>query len=455
MELNAEFLSRIQFGMTAGFHYLYPPLTIGLGWLMFIMEVQYLRTHEAVYEQMAKFWTKVFALTFAMGVTTGIVLEFEFGTNWAVFSRYVGDIFGSPLAAEALFAFFLESTFLAVLVFGWDRVSPRVHLLATGMVAFGSTLSAVWIVVANSWMHSPAGFHLVGEGAQMRAEIVSFWAMFFNPTSMPRLAHVLVSALITGAFFVMSVSAFYILKNRHLDFAKRSFTIALVMGFFSSYVILATGHFQAQIVAGVQPAKLAAFEGHFKTIEGGAPLYLFGIPDVQEQRVKYGLAIPGALSFLAHDDFSKPVTALDAFPKEDWPPVHIPFFAFHLMVFLGMSFIAMATASLFFWWRGTLFEKRWLMWIFVFSVPAPYIVNQLGWIAAEVGRQPWIVHGLLRTSDAVSPGITGAQVLGSLLMFTFIYSVLFALYIFLLNDKIQKGPGPLDGEPAAQAGEIR
>lgn len=454
MELDPILLSRIQFGMTAGFHYLYPPLTIGLGWLMFIMEVRYFWTGEEIYEQMAKFWTKLFALTFAMGVTTGIVLEFEFGTNWAQFSRFVGDIFGSPLAAEALFAFFLESTFLAVLVFGWDRVSKRVHLLATAMVAVGSTLSAVWIVVANSWMHSPAGFHLVGEGAEMRAEIVSFWAMFFNPTSMPRLAHVLVTAMITGTFFVMSVSAFYILKNRHVDFAKRSFTIALIIGFFSSITILGTGHLQAQIMAEVQPAKLAAFEGHFKTIEGGAPLYLFGIPDVGEERVKFGLPIPGMLSFLAYNDFSKPVTALDAFPREDWPPVVFPFLAFHTMVALGMGFIGMSVLSLFFWWRGTLFEKRWLMWIFVFAVPAPYIANQLGWMATEIGRQPWIVQGLLRTSEAHSPGITGAQVLGSILMFTFIYTILFVLYIYLLNEKIQKGPEPPEGEASAQAGEV-
>ncbi len=440
MAIDVEMLSRIQFALTVMFHYLYPPLSIGLGWLMVIMEGRYLQTGNTVYERMARFYTRIFAATFAMGVTTGIVMEFEFGTNWAAYSRFVGDVFGSPLAAEALFAFFLESTFLAVLVFGWDRVSKRTHFIATCAVAAGATLSAVWIVVANSWQHSPAGFHVVGEGLNMRAEITDFWAMVFNPTSAGRLAHVLVSSLITGSFFVMSVNAYYILKNRHVDFAQRSFRIALVVGFLSSYTILATGHLQAQTVARVQPAKLAAFEGHFITESGGTPLYVFGIPDSQAKRVRLGLPIPGLLSFLAFNSFRTPVTALDTFDEADRPPVLIPFFSFHLMVALGMAFIGLSTLSLFFWWRNTLFQQRWLMIIFVFAVPLPYIANELGWVAAEVGRQPWIVQGLLRTKDAISESVSAGQVLASTIMFTSIYSLLFALYIFILNDKIQRGP---------------
>jgi cytochrome d ubiquinol oxidase subunit I len=444
MHWDAEMLARVQFALTAMFHYLYPPLTIGLAWLMVMMEALHLKTGQAVYESMAKFWTRIFAATFAMGVTTGIVMEFEFGTNWAAYSRFVGDVFGSPLAAEALLSFFLESTFLGVLVFGWNRVSKRVHLFAATMVAVGATLSALWIVVANSWQHTPAGYHIVGEGFNARAEITSFWAMFFNPSSMGRYLHVLLAAFVQAAFFVMGISAYYVLKNRHLDFAKRSFRMALVFGLVSSVLLLGAGHGQAMNIARNQPAKLAAFEGHFRTEEGGTPLYLFGIPDAKAERVRYGIGIPGFLSFLAYMDFNRPVTALDAFPIEDQPPVAIPFQSYHLMITLGMAFIGLTLLGTVLWWRGTLFEQRWLLWVFVMALPAPYLANSAGWVAAEVGRQPWIVQGLLRTRDGLSESVSAGQVLGSLLMFTAIYSLLFVLYVFILREKIRKGPEPVD-----------
>lgn len=448
MHLDVEMLARIQFAITASFHYLYPPLTIGLGWLMVVMEALHLKTGDPVYEKMAKFWTKIFAATFAMGVTTGIVMEFEFGTNWANYSRFVGDVFGSPLAAEALISFFLESVFLGVLVFGWNRVSQRTHLFAAVMVALGATLSALWIVVANSWQQTPAGYHIVGEGASARAEIVSFMAMFFNPSSMERYLHVVIGALLTAAFFVMSVSAYYLLKGQHVEFAKRSFKIALIFGAVAAVSALGSGHAHAVGVAKTQPAKLAAYEGHFKTSEGGTPLYLIGFPDEKEQRVRYGIGIPGFLSFLVYMDFTKPVTALDTFAPEDQPPVLIPFFAFHTMMSLGMAFIGLTLFGVFLWWRGQLFECRWLLWIFVFALPAPYIANMAGWIAAEVGRQPWIVYGLLRTKDGISEGVTAGQVLGSSLMFTVIYSLFFVLYVFIIREKIRKGPEALDAENA-------
>jgi cytochrome d ubiquinol oxidase subunit I len=440
MEFDALWLSRLQFAITVMFHYLFPPLSIGLGVLLVFMEGMYLRTGNAQYEVMAKFWTKIFAVTFAMGVATGIVMEFQFGTNWATYSRYVGDVFGSALAAEGVFAFFLESGFLALLVFGWDRVSPRVHFFSTIMVSLGSIFSAVWIVVANSWQQTPAGYHIVDYMGGKRAEITDFWALVFNPSSMHRLSHVLVGAFILGAFFVMSITGYYIVKGRHLDFAKKSFTIALVLAAVASVGQLLIGHGHAVQVAETQPAKMAAFEGLFRTSEGGTPLTVFGFPDTRLQTVRYAVEIPGMLSWLIYGDATKPVPGLDKVPAEDQPPVAIPFHAYHAMIGLGTYFIGISLLALFFRLRGTLFEKKWLMWVFVFSVAGPYIANQLGWVAAEVGRQPWIVYGLLRTSDAVSRNVRGGEVLISIIMFTAIYLLLFAIWVFVLNDKIHHGP---------------
>jgi cytochrome d ubiquinol oxidase subunit I len=440
MELDVVLLSRLQFALTIMFHYLFPPLTIGLAVIMAIMEGLYLKTRNPQYEAMTKFWTKIFSVNFAMGVATGIVMEFEFGTNWSQYSRFVGDVFGSALAAEGIFAFFLESGFLAVLVFGWDRVSPRMHFIATVMVALGAIFSSIWIVIANSWMQTPAGFHLVGEGLTYRAEITDFWAMVFNPSSIYRLVHVWAGAFTLGSFVVLSISSWYLLKGRHLDFARRSFAIGLAVATVVSLGTLVTGHFQAHNVAEYQPAKLAAYEGHFVTGDGGAPAWLFGIPDVEEGRVKYGLGVPGGLSLLVHFDPAAPVAGLDQFPREDWPRVGYVFQTYHLMVMLGTAFIALTLLASFFYWRGTLFSRRWLLWVFVFSPLAAHLANQLGWASAEMGRQPWIVYGLMRTSDAVSKSITGGMVLSSIIMFGLIYAALFAVYVFVLNAKIQHGP---------------
>ncbi|MBR9974135.1 MAG: cytochrome ubiquinol oxidase subunit I [Bacteroidetes bacterium] len=438
MDLDVLFLSRFQFALTIMFHYLFPPLSIGLGVIMVITEGMYIKTKNREYEAMARFWTKIFAVVFAMGVATGIVMEFQFGTNWATYSRYVGDVFGSPLAAEGIFAFFLESGFLAILVFGWDRVSTGVHFFSTVMVSLGSMFSAVWIVVANSWMQTPTGFHIVGEGMSARAEITDFWAMVFNPSSVDRLVHTLIGAFILGAFFVMSITAWYILHGRHVRLSKQSFTIALVFGTIASLAALVTGHQQANTVSHTQPAKLATFEGHFKT--GPADLYLFGFPDETREMVRYGLAIPGGLSFLLHGDFDTPVTGLDQFAPEDRPPLQIPFQAYHLMVTFGMYFIGLTLFASFLRWRGTLFDKRWLLWVFVVSVIGPYISNQAGWVAAEVGRQPWIVYGLLRTSDALSKAVSAGEVLTSIIMFTIIYLLLLAVWLYVMNEKIKHGP---------------
>lgn len=450
--MDVATLSRIQFAITIMFHYLFPPLAIGMGAFLVFLEARYLKTRDVQYEAATKFWVKIFALNFALGVASGIVMEFQFGTNWAVYSRYVGDVFGSALAAEGIFAFFLESGFLAVLVFGWDKVSTRVHFFATLMVALGSIFSAIWIVVAISWQQTPAGFvirdFVTPAGIVKRAELTDFWKVVFNPSAMDRLVHVLIGAFVLGSFFVLSISAFYLLKNRHVDFARKSFTTALVVAAVASVAILISGDSQGRLVARYQPAKLAAMEGIFKSTEAGAPMHIFGIPDAKSGTVHWNVEIPGLLSFLVHRDFSKPVPGLDRF-EPDTPPVALPFFSFHIMVGLGIYFVVLTWYAVWSRLRGKLFDRKWLLWIFVFSVIGPFAANELGWITAEVGRQPWIVYNQLRTADAVSRSLDASQVVGSIIMFGVIYALLFALWIYLLNDKIQKGPEPVSLQNAA------
>jgi cytochrome bd ubiquinol oxidase subunit I len=453
--MDPIYLSRIQFALTVMFHYIFPPLTIGLGAMLVILEGAWLKTGDASYKSAAKFWTKIFALNFAMGVVTGIVMEFQFGTNWATYSRYVGDVFGSALAAEGIFAFFLESGFLAVLIFGWDRVSPRMHFFSALMVSLGSIFSSIWIVVANSWQQTPAGYHLVEQvingRMQVRAETTDFWAVVFNPSTVERLTHVLIGAFILGAFFVMSITAYYILKKRHEDFARRSFTAALGVALVASLAALFSGHSQAKNVYRTQPAKMAAFEGHFKT-GPNAPLYVFGFPDEQSQTVRAGVKIPGMLSYLIHNDAGKPVTGLADFPADERPPVAMSFYSYHVMVGLGMFFIGITILAVILRCSGKLFSQRWLMWVFVFAVIGPYIANELGWAAAEIGRQPWIVYGLLKTGAAVSPVVGAGAILGSIIMFSLIYVVLFGIWLYLLDAKIKAGPEPAGPEAVGKHG---
>jgi len=431
--------------LTASFHYLYPPLSIGLGVALVVMEGLWLKTGHEVWHRMARFWTKVFALTFSLGVATGIVMEFEFGTNWSRYSRFVGDVFGSALAAEGVFAFFLESGFLAVLLFGWDRVPKWLHFLSTCLVSLGAHFSAVWIVIANSWQHTPAGHHVVAGPLGMRAEIVDFWALVFNPSSLQRLGHVLGGAWLAGATLLLSVGAWYLLKDRHRQFALRTITVGLVVGFAASLWQLGTGHLSAAGVAETQPVKLAAFEGHYPT-SAPADLYLFGWVKDAEQRT-VGLSVPGGLSLLVHGDPTVPIPGLNAVPKEDRPPIQAVFQSYHAMVAIGMALIGLMGLAALLHWRDKLPKARWLLWALVFSVLLPQFANQLGWFSAEVGRQPWIVQGLLRTKDAVSPNLSAAHVLTSIILFGVIYSGLFVLFIYLLDQKIKHGP---DGEDGAE-----
>jgi cytochrome d ubiquinol oxidase subunit I len=472
-ELDVVQLSRWQFALTIMFHYLFPPLTIGMGVVLVHLEGMYLWTRESIYEQAARFWTKIFAVNFAIGVATGIVMEFEFGTNWAMYSRFVGDVFGSALAAEGIFAFFLESGFLAVLVFGWDRVGPKFHFFATLMVALGSIFSSIWITVANSWQQTPAGHHIVPmmrdgkpwvvDGTPIRrAEIVDFWAMVFNPSSVDRLIHVWIGCFILGAAFIMSISAWYLLKRQHEEFARRSFTGALILATISSLAMLLSGHHQAQNVYATQPAKLAAFEAHYKT--GPANLSIAGVPDNETESIRGNIAIPGGLSRLLTGDPKADIVGLDRFRPEDRPPILVAFFSYHLMVGIGTFFVGITSVASLLRWRGTLFHHRWLLWVFVAAVIPAFLANEAGWVAAETGRQPWIVYPPLlrdaageplvdsngyfqydesqglRTNDAVSRAIAAEQVLGSIIMFAGIYALLGVLWVYVLHQKIRHGP---------------
>ena len=454
-------LARVQFAFTAAFHYLYPPLTIGLGMLLVMMEGTWLKTRDPRFHNMARFWTKVFGLIFGLGVATGIVLEFEFGTNWATYSRFVGDIFGSALAAEGIFAFFLESGFLAILLFGWDKVGPRLHFFATCMVALGAHFSAVWIIVANSWQQTPAGSHLEVAGAVVsgpvaltpenlglaRMVIDEFWEVVFNPSSLDRLSHTLMGAWLAGAFFAISVAAYYLLRRRHVEFARSTIKFGLVLATVAAALSIFTGHGSAVGVAENQPSKLAAMEGHWETSDH-VPATLFGWVDTENEQT-YGPAIPGGLSLMIAGKTAHTVVGLKDIPKDLRPPIQPTFQLFHAMVALGMLMAAFTCWGLTLWGRGGLAklerrETRLFLWLAVPLVLAPQIANQAGWFLAEIGRQPWIVWGYLRTSQGLSEVVKAEQVLISLIGFGLVYLLLFVLFLYLLNRKIHHGPEPIE-----------
>jgi cytochrome d ubiquinol oxidase subunit I len=436
--MDVVMLSRIQFALTSGFHYIYPPLSIGLGVMLVIFEGIYLRTKNPLYKDITKFWVKIFALTFALGVATGLVQLFGFGTNWAQYSRFVGDVFGSALGAEGVFAFFLEAGFLGVMLFGWDKVGPKMHYFSTICVAAGAHFSAIWIVVANSWMQTPTGFKIVGEGLKAKAVVTDFWAMIFNPSSVDRLTHVILGCWLSGIFLVLSISAYYFLKKRHLDFAQETMKI----GLWSAAVVLILQLISADITArGVafnQPSKLAAMEGIYQT-QKATPLTLIGWVDTANRTVK-GIQIPGLLSFLVYRDFETPIIGFDQIPTDERPPIPIVFQTYHIMI-LMWGLMALVTIAGFYQWKKKKLKKaKWVLWSLIFSVGFPQIANQTGWMTAEIGRQPWIVWKLMRTTHGVSPSITAPQVMMSILMFIVIYTLLFALFIFLLDRKIKHGP---------------
>jgi len=486
---DVEILARVQFTFTVMFHYIYPPLSIGLGLALVIMEGLWLKTGNPLFHNMARYWTRVFALTFAIGVATGIVMEFEFGTNWSVYSRFVGDIFGSALAAEGIFAFFLESGFLAILLFGWNKVGPKLHFFSTCMVCAGAHFSALWIVVANSWMQTPAGYHLeklvngrpvvLPEGhivgasdlGTVRAVVDDFWTMVFNPSTVDRLVHVLLGAWMAGAFLILSISAYYLLRRRHIDFARASLKVGLAFAAVATVLQMLAGDMAAKGVARNQPIKLAALEGLYET-QAYAPLNLFGWVNASSEQ-SHGIKIPGLLSFLTWGDFAKPVAGLKDLPSDAflrarhpaasanelpairrgyWPMVPAVFQFYHLMIAIGVILLLLVVVGIFLWWRGSLWNvesklTRAYLMALVLSVLGPQIANQAGWFAAEMGRQPWIVYNLLKTSQAFSKVVSAGHILSSLILFAFVYALLFAVFIYLLTRKIQHGPDEEEESP--------
>lgn len=431
-------LSRIQFALNISFHYIFPPLSIGLGLILVIMEGCYLWTKKAIYHELTQFWVKIFALIFAIGVATGLVMVFALGNTFANFSRFVGDVFGSILGAEGIFAFFLESGFLGILLFGWNRVGPKMHFFSTCMVAFGSHFSAIWIVIANSWMQTPAGHAIVGEGASRHATIDNFWQVLFNPSALDRLVHVTIGCWLAGAFLVISVSAFYFLRKTHLEHAKKGLQIGLIVAGVSVLLQLISGDSTARGVAVNQPIKLAACEGVYKT-ETPTSMYLFGYVNAKDQTV-HGVAIPGLLSFLVYRSFSKAVTPLENYPQHLWPKVPWVFQTYHGMILMwGLMFVAVLWAGIV-WWRHGLGNGKWLSRYLVLSVLFPQLGNQLGWYTAELGRQPWAVYGLQTTKEGATERLSKAEVVTSLVMFCVLYFLIFLLFIYLLDKKIRHGP---------------
>jgi cytochrome d ubiquinol oxidase subunit I len=431
--MDVVLLSRLQFAATTMFHFLFVPLTLGLSIIVAVMETRYVRTGDETYLQMTKFWSKVFLINFALGVVTGITLEFQFGTNWSRYSAYVGDIFGSLLAIEATVAFFLESTLIGIWVFGWKKLSPKAHAAVMWLVALGSNLSALWIMVANGWMQNPVGFDIVNG----RAELNDFAAVIFNKFALLIFLHVIAAAVLLSSFVVMGISAYHLLKKNEVDFFTRSFNLALIFGLVSSIVVVIEGDQHAVHVTQTQPAKLAAMEAHWET-GTRAPIILFAIPDEEKEKnvIEIG-KLPGLLSFLGHHDFNAEVKGLKDFPKEERPPVLLTMLAFRVMVGLGTLFpLLMITGFVL---RKRLMENPWYLRVMLYALPLPYVANEAGWFLAEVGRQPWIVYGMMKTADAVAP-ISLSQVSFSILGFVLIYGLLGLTGIFLVATHAKKGP---------------
>ena len=436
--MDVLFLSRLQFAAATMFHFLFVPLTLGLTILIAFMETKYARTGDETYLKMTKFWGKLFLINFALGIVTGITLEFQFGTNWSRYSAFVGDIFGSLLAIEATAAFFLESTLIGVWIFGWKKLSAKAHAAVMWLIAGASTLSAIWILIANSWMQHPVGY-VIRNG---RAELENFAEVVTQPWAILEFIHTVSGAYISSAFFVMGISAYHLLKKQHTDFFTKSFRIALTFGLIFSVIEVAEGHIHGADLADKQPTKLAAMESHWVTQEK-APIYMFVIPDEKNEKNKVEiLPIPGMLSMLAKHNPNAEVKGLKDFPEDERPPVLISFLSFRIMVGLGMLFVLL-TAT------GFLIRKRLLdfplyLKAMLLAIPLPYIAIEAGWVLAEVGRQPWIVYGIMKTSDAVSP-IHTSQVFTSFLAFLIVYGLLGAVGFYLIVKNAKKGPEAVHG----------
>jgi cytochrome d ubiquinol oxidase subunit I len=428
--------ARWQFAFTIMFHYLFPVLTMGLGVLIAVLKTLELRGGGPAYGAAARFWARIFAITFATGVVTGIPMEFQFGTNWARFSRFAGPAVGQTLFMEGVFAFFAESSFLGVFLFGESRVSPRAHWLAAVMVAFGAVLSGFFIVATNAWMQHPVGYVIVGD----RVELTSLWALLTNPYVRWQYPHVISGSLVTASMVMAGTGAFYLLLKQHEEAGRIFVRVGVVSGaIFSLVSLFPTGAFHGEHITRFQPAKMAAMEGLFKT-QDGAPLAIIGMPDVERQELMDPIYVPGLISYLAYGNFKARVTGLNDIPPDQHPPIEIVYYAYHIMVGLGTIFIAITAASLFFLWRGTLYARRGMLWILMLSAPFPYIANEAGWTVAEVGRQPWSVYEVQRVADASSLNVTAGMTYFTLIGFMGLYLALGLLYLLLFARIVQQGP---------------
>jgi cytochrome d ubiquinol oxidase subunit I len=449
--MSTELLNRIQFGLTVSFHFIFPPLSLGVGLVLIIFGVKSVRTGDPKWRQLSTFWVKIYGLIFSMGIATGIVQEFEFGTNWSNYSRFVGNIFGSLLAAEGIFAFMLEGGFLGLMLFGGTRLGNRLWLFATTMVVVGATFSATWIVMANSWMQTPQGYEIndVGQGPQ--AFMTSFRDVVFTPSFIPRILHLLAASWMVGTSMVLSVGAYYLLRKRHVELARTMIRVALPL--FTVLAIAQVALFganQAIEVSKQQPAKLAAMEGVYGT-RTCAPMYILGWTDQKTQQTT-GLAIPCLLSFLTDQNFDASVTGLEATPQADWPEVNLVFQMYHLMINLGMLFIAIGLAACSLWvWRQKLWTNRWILRALVATVFLTEVATISGWWTAEFGRQPWIVWNVLRTAGAQSPNVGTGQLIFSIGMFVVLYAVVLYTFLRLLDRQIKQGPPPPSDESTIES----
>jgi len=434
---DALFWHRVQFGFTVTYHYLFPQLTMGLALLIVVFKRAALRGDERAGEA-ARFWGRIFGINFAIGVVTGIPLEFQFGTNWSRFSQFAGGVIGTTLAMEGVFAFFLESTFLGLFLFGEKRLGPRGHFVSALALFLGSWLSGYFIIATNAFMQYPVG-HAVG--ANGRLEVSSFWSFLFNPWALWEYAHNMSASVVTAAFAVAAVGAYWTLSGEHRETAAINLKVGVIAGLIASVLqIFPTGDAQGKLLAQAQPPTLAAMEGAFQS-EPYAPIAIIGQPDVERHKLENPIYVPAFLSFLAYGHFSAPVRGLDDIPRDEWPDnIELLYYAYHVMVGLGTLFVALLAIAAFLLWRKTLTRTRWVLWALMLAVPFPYIATTAGWLTAELGRQPWLVYGLLRTSEGTSPLVSAGDTLFTTLGFSGLYLVIGILFLFLVGREIARGP---------------
>ena len=446
--MNALLLDRIQFAFTITYHYLFPQLTMGLALLIVVMKLIGLRRNDERWNQSARFWAKIFAVNFLLGVVTGIPMEFQFGTNWSVFSRMTGGVIGQPLAMEGVFSFFLESTFLGLFLFGEKRLSRRAHAGAAAMVWLGSWISGFFIIVTDAWMQHPVAYRLLPDGSY---DVASFWGLLLNPWAWLQYAHNMCGAVVTASFVVAATGAFYLLERNHDEFGRLFLRTGVIAGIISCIVqIFPTGDMQGKYVAFHQPPAMAGMEGLFHT-QKGAPIVLVGQPNIEEEKIDNPLAVNDVLSFLIYGTTAGEVKGLSAFPRDEWPAaLPLLFYSYHIMAGLGTWFVFLMAVAAFLLWRRRLYTTRWVLWPILLSFPLPYIANTAGWITAELGRQPWLVYGLLRTAQGYSPHVSPGNTLFTLLGFLGMYSVLSILWIVLVYRFIRIGPSVAHEPPAAK-----